>query len=153
MTVTETIDRCELIDEINRLELRLIELRAMLPSAVKLFFRFRCSPQRYVWVYALSQEIAERQLHARMNRQYGESWRVASAVVDVYSEPEKAAVDAPDSILKCLSREEALDFLADWKNDRQHRPKKPRRENLPKSQLEIDIEAFEQMLRIEAASR
>lgn len=146
--IATTIDRESILQEINELETRLAELRAALPTAIKSFFRFRCHPERSVWVYALTRDEAERKLHARMNASYGNQWSKASNVVDHYKSPTVAAVHSPGSLLRALGEADAHEFIADYRDDQKGRVDDPSRpKNLPKSQLEQDVDSYEAYLR------
>lgn len=149
-TITEMtrLSREEILSEISKHESRLTELRQMLPTAIKSFFRFRCKPEKFVWVYADSRELAERKLHERMNAAYGSGWEMSSCVVDQFNDPKSAAANTPGSLCRALTETEAREFIRDFRADQKGRaddPNKPK--NLPKSQLEQDVESFELMLR------
>lgn len=145
---TAIADRQAILNEINELEIRLVELRAMLPTAIKSFFRFRCKPERFVWVYGLTRAEAENKLRARMNRDYGSEWQLTSNVVDQYNDPAIAATNSPGSLLQALPKADAKEFIADYRENENGRVADPDRpKNLPKSQIEQDVEAYELFLR------
>jgi hypothetical protein len=144
---TATADRAAILEEIGQLEMKLAELRAMLPSPVKNFYCFRCHPESRVWVYAASREQANQRLYDRMNRAYGDSWNIASKSVQVYSNARDAAANSPGNLFRSLADAEAREFLADYRADQNGRAEQPKPKHVPKSQLEIDAEHFEKQLR------
>ncbi|ADB15140.1 hypothetical protein Psta_0452 [Pirellula staleyi DSM 6068] len=119
----------------------------MLPSSVKSFFRFRCKPEQFVWVYAETREQAEQRLHARMKKNYGTGWSIASKVVDEFTAPEHAAANSPGSLLQSVPEVEGREFLEDYRANERGRLEQPKLKNIVKSQLEYDIESFEKRLR------
>ena len=150
---TATANRDTILRKINECEIRLVELRATLPTAIMSFFRFRCKPEKHVWVYALTRQEAEQKLRDRMNTNYGSEWQIASNVVDQYNDPVIAAINTPGSLLRALSEADARKFIADWRDDQKGRTVDvDRPKNLPKSQLEQDIEDYELFLRRKDAS-
>lgn len=139
----QTLSRENVLREIQALELKLAELRAMLPTALKSFFRFRGKPFRYCMVYALDREQAEAKLFERLAEQYGPDGFTVHPVVDTYATPQAAAANSQGNLLACLSRADVQEFLADWEAEQVGRvddPSKP--EHLPKSQLERDIDVY-----------
>jgi hypothetical protein len=142
--------RDEILAEIDSCETRLLELRAMLPTTIKAFYRFRVRPGKYAWVYADSRETADRKLRERMNRDYPPDemnrprWEIASHVVDVYHDAVIAAVNAPGNLLTCISAADAAEFARDFRDNARGRVDDPNRpKHLPKSQLERDVELYE----------
>lgn len=154
MNATATPTRDEILAEINQCETRLIELRALLPSCLKSFFRFRVKPGKYAWVYADTRQIADAKLRERMNRDYPPNelnqsgWELASSVVDVYHDAEIAAVNTPGSLLTSLSASDAAEFARDYRENERGRVDEPNRpKHLPKSQVERDVETWERRQR------
>jgi hypothetical protein len=139
-------DRPDVLQAIAFHETRLLELRQKLPTAIKLFYRYRCKPEQFVWVYASSREQADQRLHARMRKSYGDSWSIAVNVVDVFADPENAAANSPGSLFRSLTDAEAREFLADYRADQRGRVEKSKLKHVGKSQLEHDAEAFEKYL-------
>jgi len=149
-----TLTREEILAEINQCETRLIELRAMLPSCLKSFFRFRVRPGKYAWVYADTREVADRKLRERMNRDYPPDemkrpgWQVVSKVVDVYHDAEIAATNTPGPLTTSLSAADAAEFVRDYRENERGRVDDPDRpKNLPKSQVQRDVENYEERQR------
>lgn len=151
-TATEPETREKILKEIDTLETRLAELRSRIPTAIKSFYRFRCRPPKFVWVYASSRDEAEAKLHDRMNCDYppdsagNPTWSVASGVVDIFHEPQVAAANSPGNLLSCLTAADAAEFIADFRENERGREVDPEKTNLPKSQLEQDIESYEYRL-------
>lgn len=149
-TATTTESRAEILREIAEHERRIFELRQMLPTCLKSFWRFRCRPERFVFIYAETRDEAERKLRAKMNREYGDSWEVVSGVVDQFLDPATAANHSPGSLCRAIGEADAIEFIRDWRasrasgGDTENRPKL---KNLPANQLETDIEHFELFLR------
>lgn len=144
-TVQRTRD--EILREISDLESRLEELRALLPSCLKTFYRFRCRPEKYVWVYAENREQADQRLRDRMKRTYGDgqAWQVVSKVVDQYNDPQVAAAQSHGNLLTYLSENEARSFVKDYHETQKGKVADPDRpKHLPQSQLERDIADWEQ---------
>lgn len=140
--------REEILREISECEARLVTLRAKLPTSIKSFFRFRCKPEKYVFIYADTREQAERKLYERMNQSYGSGWEIASGVVDHFKDPKIAANNCHGSICRALTEADAREFIKDFHENRKGRaddPDKPK--NLPKSQLAQDVESYERFLR------
>lgn len=148
-----SLTRQQILNEISQLESRLIELRDLLPSTIKSFYRFRCHPERHVFIYAGDRKTAEEKLRERMDTNYGDNWSIASGVVDVFNDPKIAACNSPGNLMRALSQADAQEFLADYRADQIGRAEEKGRENLAKSQLEIDIASHERHLRVLAASQ
>ncbi|MBA2113667.1 hypothetical protein [Bremerella alba] len=149
-TETNTLDRNDILREIAECEARIDELRALLPTCIKTFFRFRCRPEKYVWVYAENREQAEQRLHARMHKTYGntEAWQVVSKVVDQYDDPQNAAVQSHGNLLTYVTEAEAREFVNDYRaNERGKTPDPNRPKHLPLSQLEKDVSDWEHLQR------
>lgn len=144
---TETLDRNEVLREIAECEARIDELRALLPTCIKTFFRFRCRPEKYVWVYAETREQAEQRLHARMQRTYTDkekTWELVSKVVDQYNDPQIAAAQSHGNLLTYLTEDEAREFFNDYRaNKRGMAPDANRPKHFPPSQLERDVLGWE----------
>ncbi|EAQ81742.1 hypothetical protein [Blastopirellula marina] len=140
-TVAQT--REEILQEISQHETRIFELRQLLPSALKSFFRFRCRPEKFVWVYALTHEEAVRKLHARMNLNYGANWEVASRVVDRIDDPREAANTASCNLLTHLTLDDAREFVNDYRANQRGRATGEKLKHAPQSRIEQDIESWE----------
>jgi hypothetical protein len=145
-----TLTRDEILAEIQGCETRLVELRAMLPTTTKSFFRFRTRPEKFVFIYADCREIAERKLHERMNKNYppdesdSPRWWIVSQVVDIYHDASIAAANTPGNLLTSLSPADAAEFVRDYRENERGRVDDPNRpKNLPKSQVERDVENWE----------
>lgn len=137
---TVELTREEILREIAEHEIRLDELRAMLPSCMKSFYRFRCHPEKYVWAYAASREEAQHSVRARMNKNYGRDWKVVSGVVDVYNDPQIAATQCNGNLLTYLSENEAREFVKDYHANLRGKVADPDRpKHLPQSQIERDV--------------
>lgn len=140
MSTTETLSREDILREIAEHESRLGELRAMLPSCIKSFYRFRCRPEKFVWTYAETREEAEQNIRARMNGKYGNDWRVISQVVDQYNDPQIAATQCHGNLLTYLSEKEAREFVKDYHANQKGKVADPDRpKHLPMSQIERDV--------------
>ena len=156
MLSTLPAKREEILAEIAELEARLFVLREQLPSPVKAFYRFRVHPGKFCWVYASSREQSQERVIARMDADYPSDvpatrrWEIVSKVVDVIHDPVDAANQTSGSLLRSVSREQAIEFLADYKANQQGRVT-DRPKELPSSTLERDIRAFEHQLKLEAA--
>lgn len=146
-TETETRTRSEILREITELECRIEELRALLPTCIKSFFRFRCRPEKYVWVYAETREQAEQRLHARMQRNYnekGKTWELVSKTVDQFNDPQVAAAQCHGNLLTYLTEDQAREFFNDYQaNERGKAPDPNRPKHFPPNQLERDISDWE----------
>lgn len=141
-------DRAEILRAIAFHESRLLVLRQKLPIATKTFYRFRTSRDQFVWVYALNREQANQRLEARMNQNYGAgNWRINSTVVDVYDNPDTAALQVPDNLFRCLTLAEGRECLADYQATQRGRATAPKLKDVAKSRLELDAEAYEKFLR------
>lgn len=152
-----TLSRDEILAEINDCETRLIELRTMLPSCLKSFFRFRVKPGKFAWVYADCREIAGRKLRERMDRDYKPDelnrpgWEIVSKVVDIYHDAEIAATNTPGSLLTSLMAADAAEFVRDYRENERGRIIDPNRpKNLPPSQVERDVAHYEERQRQQA---
>lgn len=146
-TDNKTDNRNEILAEITKHELAIFELRKSLASPIKTLFRFRCSPEQFVWVYADTREIAEGRLRERMNNTYGSNWKVTSKVVDVFNSVDHAAANSSGNLFRSLVESEARELLTDWQTDQRGRESKPTLKHLPKSQFERDAEFFDKALR------
>lgn len=139
------VDRNELLDQIADLESKLFVLRERLPECYKIFFVFYTDKRR-IWVYAETREQAVKQLEQRMNQDYGAGgWKLTSSAVLQYVDPTHAATNSPGSLLQSLSRDDALSFIQDFRDNQRGRV--PRSKDMPKSQLEQDVENYERSLR------
>ena len=142
-------DREEILRAIAFHESRVLVLRANLPNVVKQFYRFRCKPEQNVWVYAATREQADQRLRDRMDKAYGANgWRIASTVVDVYSNPDDAAANTPSNLFRSLTIAEGKECLADYQANKRGRSDKPKLPNVGKSRLELDAEGYEKYLRL-----
>jgi hypothetical protein len=146
-------ERDEILAAIAFHDAQLIALRAKLPTSVKNFYRFRCKPERFVWVYAANREQAEARLNARMNQSYGNGWSMTVNVVDVYENPIDASANTPGNLFRCLSESEAREFLEDWKANQRGRGETKKLKDVVKNQLEHDAEEYEKRLRQIANSK
>lgn len=151
-TSTAAIDREstreEILDEIKQLEMRLTELRAILPSSFKTLFRFRCSPaNQKVWVYAATRSEADAKLHQKMSQDYGpDGWQLISKVVEEFDHPDQAVGLTEGNLLHSLGKADAELLFQDWQQDQ-----KGRSANRPKglkTRLERDIEAYQRLRQV-----
>ena len=139
--------RDEILQAIAFHDAQLVTLRAKLPTSVKNFYRFRCKPERFVWVYAANREQADARLHERMNKSYGDGWSITVNVVDLYENPIDASANASGNLFRCLGEAEAREFLEDWKANQRGRADAPKLKHVVKNQLEHDAEEYEKQLR------
>ncbi len=97
-----------ILQDIAQHEQRIAELRAILPSAFKTLFRFRCKPgNQKVWIYAATREEADRKLRDRMAPSYGNEWSLASPIADEYASPKEAVGETSGSLFHSLTRDDA----------------------------------------------
>lgn len=143
-----TTTREGILREINQLETRLTELRAMLPSPFRTLFRYRCSPaNQKVWVYAATREEADEKLQQKMSQDYGtDGWQIDSPVVDEFDHPDHAVGLTEGNLLQCLSYADAEQLLQDSENDQKGRSA-DRPKGL-KTRLERDIEAYRRSIQV-----
>lgn len=149
MTTTAELPttREEILKAISDCEARLIALRSRLPSCIKTFFRFRGTPFRYLWVYAASREEGEKKAFDRLAADYGPDGFKMHRAVETYADAAAAAANSQGNLLKCLSRDDAREFLKDWDANKQGRAVDPDRpKHLPASGIERDVEAFRRFL-------
>jgi hypothetical protein len=145
ITESRGIHRVDILKQIEFHELQIQELHARLPRAVKTFFRFRVTPGKYCWSYALTRTQAEKNVIDRMQRDYGPEGFTMLPVVDEFSDPVHAAGHSAGNLLRCLTEKEANEFITDWQADAPSRPVRPK--DYPKSRVDSDIEDYLYALR------